>query len=234
VFGVHLTGEGDSTPEAAAAEQAVKRARQGGAEGASGAVFAALEAAEAQHSRQQQGKHWCACPSCHAHTPVRSCILKQIDSYQHIAVLSCAALCCAVLCCAVLCCAVLCCAVLCCAVLCCAVLCCAVLCCAVLAAQQSHGPDEQCLHQPNIYLFMYVQMNLLTFLSPPPLVKPRGGDYVSIYPSQPSRHVCLQITLNTDARHCAQGPTPVVLHATSIPGATSALHFIDAKAPNPA
>jgi len=128
VFGVHLTGEGDSTPEAAAAEQAVKRARQGGAEGASGAVFAALEAAEAQHSRQQQGKHWCACPSCHAHTPVRSCILKQIDSYQHIAVLSCAALCCAVLCCAVLCCAVLCCAVLCCAVLCCAVLCCAVLC----------------------------------------------------------------------------------------------------------
>ncbi|KAL0036435.1 hypothetical protein WJX77_007708 [Trebouxia sp. C0004] len=47
-------GEHDSTPEAAAAEQAVKRARQGGAEGASGAVFAALEAAEAQHSRQQQ------------------------------------------------------------------------------------------------------------------------------------------------------------------------------------
>ncbi|DBA86976.1 TPA: hypothetical protein ACH3X2_14259 [Trebouxia sp. C0005] len=48
-------GEGDSTAEAAAAEQAVKRARQGGAEGASGAVFAALETAEAQHNRQQQG-----------------------------------------------------------------------------------------------------------------------------------------------------------------------------------
>ncbi|DBA86973.1 TPA: hypothetical protein ACH3X2_14259 [Trebouxia sp. C0005] len=47
-------GEGDSTAEAAAAEQAVKRARQGGAEGASGAVFAALETAEAQHNRQQQ------------------------------------------------------------------------------------------------------------------------------------------------------------------------------------
>lgn len=47
-------GDHDSAPEAAAAEQAVKRARQGGAEGASGAVFAALEAAEAQHNRQQQ------------------------------------------------------------------------------------------------------------------------------------------------------------------------------------
>ena len=41
--------------ESAAAEQAVKRARQQGAKGASGAVFDALEAAEAQHSRQQQG-----------------------------------------------------------------------------------------------------------------------------------------------------------------------------------
>jgi len=106
VTGLHLAGERDSTPEAAAAEQAVKRARQGGAEGASGAVFEALEAAEAQHNRQQQGKRVCACPSCHTHPPVRSCILKKIDSYQHIAVLD--VLCCAVLCCAVLCCAVLC------------------------------------------------------------------------------------------------------------------------------
>jgi len=104
VTGLHLAGERDSTPEAAAAEQAVKRARQGGAEGASGAVFEALEAAEAQHNRQQQGKRVCACPSCHTHPPVRSCILKKIDSYQHIAVLD--VLCCAVLCCAVLCCAV--------------------------------------------------------------------------------------------------------------------------------
>jgi len=87
VTGLHLAGERDSTPEAAAAEQAVKRARQGGAEGASGAVFEALEAAEAQHNRQQQGKRVCACPSCHTHPPVRSCILKKIDSYQHIAVL---------------------------------------------------------------------------------------------------------------------------------------------------
>ena len=64
---VHLAGERDSAPEAAAAEQAVKRARQGGAEGASGAVFAALETAEAQHNRQQQGKLVCACPLCHMH-----------------------------------------------------------------------------------------------------------------------------------------------------------------------
>ena len=48
-------GEDESTSEAAAAEQAVKKARQEGAKGASGAVFEALEAAEAKHSRQQQG-----------------------------------------------------------------------------------------------------------------------------------------------------------------------------------
>ena len=119
VFGVHLAGEGDSTPETAAAEQAVKRARQGGAESASEAVFAALEAAEAQHSRQQQGKH------------VSSCTVLHLEEDEQLPAHCCAELCSAVLC-AVLCCAVLCCAVLCCAVLRCAALCCAVLRCAAL------------------------------------------------------------------------------------------------------
>ena len=87
VFGVHLAGEGDSTPETAAAEQAVKRARQGGAESASEAVFAALEAAEAQHSRQQQGKH------------VSSCTVLHLEEDEQLPAHCCAALCCAALCC---------------------------------------------------------------------------------------------------------------------------------------
>ena len=84
---MHLAGEGDSTPETAAAEQAVKRARQGGAESASEAVFAALEAAEAQHSRQQQGKH------------VSSCTVLHLEEDEQLPAHCCAALCCAALCC---------------------------------------------------------------------------------------------------------------------------------------
>lgn len=47
--------EAESTSEAAAAESAVKKARQAGAKGIPGAVFDALEAAEATYNRQQQG-----------------------------------------------------------------------------------------------------------------------------------------------------------------------------------
>ena len=47
--------EDDLSPGAAAAEQAVKRACQGGSQGATEDVINALEAAEARHNRQQRG-----------------------------------------------------------------------------------------------------------------------------------------------------------------------------------
>ena len=153
VSGLHLAGDHDSAPEAAAAEQAVKRARQSGAEGASGAVFAALEAAEAQHNRQQQGKHVCLCPPCHAHPLSRPCMLKKIDSYQHT--------CCTVLCCAALCCAVQ-----------CAMLC--LLCCINrqhnndIVGQMSMAfisPTFICLC---MYFMIYLFVHLLVYLSPSP------------------------------------------------------------------
>ena len=55
-YQLELRADGDdSSPGAAAAEQAVKRACQGSSKGATEDVINALEAAEARHNRQQQG-----------------------------------------------------------------------------------------------------------------------------------------------------------------------------------